>query len=631
MRGTLIVAARELRERRTILIAALVAGLLPFATALVPWIRGRSPGEARDLMALILAVSFCLGTALLLGATVVGRDLVERRLGFDFSRPLGGLAIWGGRFLAALVLAALVLAIVLLPATVAGGGLVTYRSWNLLPTVLATLGALVLLLIPLSHAVSLAFRSRGGWLGVDLVSAVIVFLVGAIASRRLVLGFAMQDLRSSLAALGLVAIAALWIASAVQVAAGRTDLGRGHRLLSMTLWAILLVGVLGFDGYTRWVVSAEPLDLLAADADPALRGSWVAVSGPARGRGDYKPAFLLDAASGRFMKLGPATIYTPRVEFATDGKHAAWLRSGGPKDASVSILTMNLEHPEDGPQDPRLSFSDKFLQFALSPDGDRIAVLQEELVSVYELPSGRILASVRLPAAGGRKRNRPSFHFAGPDHLRLYWVTSAATEPAETRLELHELDVSSKTIEKTGEAGLADGWAHMVWNDARDHLILYEHTGEKRVTLRDGRTGELLAPLGSGVSARFLADGRAVVVESDAGRKRLRIHSGDGMIEERAIDLGPYGRVVLGAEAALGRLIVGVAPNVPPASNELTILLVDLGSGDAREVARGLWPLAWHGTPAPGSLATKLFAAGDALVYLDPTTGERRVIAGRTE
>jgi bifunctional UDP-N-acetylglucosamine pyrophosphorylase/glucosamine-1-phosphate N-acetyltransferase len=75
-----------------------------------------------------------------------------------------------------------------------------------------------------------AFRSRSGWLGVDMVCTVtFVLLVGA-AARRLYDGFALQLLSWSLILVVALAVPALWIASALQVARGRTDL-RGETVI----------------------------------------------------------------------------------------------------------------------------------------------------------------------------------------------------------------------------------------------------------------------------------------------------------------------------------------------------------------------------------------------------------------
>ena len=48
MRGAWIVAAREIAERRSALLAARVAGIMPFASPLLPGVGAERAAEARD-------------------------------------------------------------------------------------------------------------------------------------------------------------------------------------------------------------------------------------------------------------------------------------------------------------------------------------------------------------------------------------------------------------------------------------------------------------------------------------------------------------------------------------------------------------------------------------------------------
>ena len=75
MSRTVAVAVREISERRAVLIAALVAGLLPFASPLLPGVRADRVVEARDAWALAIALSFGGATAVAMGATAIARDL----------------------------------------------------------------------------------------------------------------------------------------------------------------------------------------------------------------------------------------------------------------------------------------------------------------------------------------------------------------------------------------------------------------------------------------------------------------------------------------------------------------------------------------------------------------------------
>ncbi len=631
MTGALLIAARELAERRTVLIAALVAGCLPFASPLFPGVRIDQAADARDAMALILAVSFSLGVALLLGATIVGRDLSEGRLGFDFSRPLGGGAIWAGRFLGALVTTLLVLAVVVLPTSLVGGGVFSSSLGDLVrPWSLALLGA-VLVLLPLVHVVSIAFRSRSAWLGVDMVSAVVVLLVIGVAARRLFNAFAIGDLRLGLLVVGVVAILALWIASAVQVAGGRTDLRRGHRLQSIVLWSALIGTVVCFDGSTRWVVSADPGDLTSAFAVPAGRGDWAIVGGEARGRGDFAPAFLMDAGTGRFIRLGPALSMgnVHNALFSADGRRAVWLKVSGPRDLRTDTFFADLDRPEPRPREALITFSNPWIGVALSEDGRRLAALADGLLSVYELESGRILGSAKV--AGPEKNGRPVLFFAGADRVRVVVF--------EHGIEIYEYQISSKRMEKTGEGSSVFARPSLSFDRRHDRILVRDLGGSRGSEMLDGRSGATLAtfPTSEGGTKRqghrFLNDGRIVFAERAGEATRLRVVSVEGQ-ERSSIDLPVSGEEVwLGGEASPGKLIVAHGPRGPHVAGEAsTILLVDVDTGEVREIARGLFPLMafWRGTevPAPGGAAARLFQSGDAVVYLDPIAGERSVLAG---
>ena len=115
MRGILAVASRELVERRLVFVAAAVAAVLPFFAPLFPWLRGNDLDELRGVVALTLATTFAAALAMGYGVAMISGELKARRLGFYFSRPLSGLAIWGGKLLAGVVMVWVAPLLVLLP------------------------------------------------------------------------------------------------------------------------------------------------------------------------------------------------------------------------------------------------------------------------------------------------------------------------------------------------------------------------------------------------------------------------------------------------------------------------------------------------------------------------------------
>jgi hypothetical protein len=637
MRGTLAIAARELAERRAILLAALVAGCLPFASPLVPGLRS---GEARDLMALVMAAAFGLALAILAGASVVARDLVEGRLSFDFSRPLGAASIWAGRFLGALALSLLGLMLVLGPTSLVGGGVFSESMRHPLRHGVAWLAAAIVLLVPLSHVASVAFRSRSGWLAVDLTCGVVFLLLAGIASRSLIEVYALRLLLVAGIVLGVALVVALWSCTAIQLVRGRTDLRRGHRVMSLALWSVLIAVAVAFIGYTRWVLAAEPQDLVHVSAASSPRGEWVEVAGRARGRGDYRPRFLVNARTGRFLRIGAGAVpYGSAVSFSGDGLQVAWTETAGPRSLVTEVFALDLDDPGAEPRGTRIVFPDPMLTVALSHDGTTLAAVHEGTVSAYELGTGRILASSKIPETS-YTRGLARLHFTDRDHVRVYFMRES--------IPIFTLDVGERRLERTGEVSPGEGsWRALSFSGDRSRLLVQEHGSRGKAGLYDGVTGARIAELepraatNAHRSLRFLTDGRIVSAEGDDASATLRVYSPDG-IEERSFTLEGSGQLLLGWEPAPGALFaarLAVRPGVALENQDRELLLIDLGLGSARAVAGRLLP---HGTPgwwggwplvsAPvaGSVGSCLFHEDDALVLFDPRTGEKRVIAGRT-
>nr|MDQ5873061.1 hypothetical protein [Acidobacteriota bacterium] len=158
MKGLLAVTRREIVERRNVWVAAGVASLIPIVFPLVPGMQGEPAGEVQAITAFALAGAFCAGLAIVLGASVVGRELADRRLGFYFSRPLSAFAIWAGKFFGALLLMFGAAFLVLLPATLLGRAALLQPE-ETLPILLLVAAASVLVLFVI-HALGLWFRSR---------------------------------------------------------------------------------------------------------------------------------------------------------------------------------------------------------------------------------------------------------------------------------------------------------------------------------------------------------------------------------------------------------------------------------------------------------------------------------------
>jgi len=642
VKGVLAIARREILEKRNVVLAAAVASLIPLLLPLLPALQRHPADEVRLMTAAILGAAFGLGLAIVLGASVLVRELADRRLGFYFARPLSGFAIWTGKFLGGLLLVLGSGLLVFLPAALFSAG---SAPWNEGTAHSLLLFPAVLLLLSAAHAVSLAVRSRSALFLLDLALAAATALAVTEAARRLLREHAREAFLRGIAGFAVIALAGFLAAGAASVIRGRTDIQRAHRALSATLWTILLGGTILFAAYAGWVLGASPKDLAGiwgVHATP--RGSWIDVSGKARWRGDYQLRFLLNTSTGGWRKLPPGWFVSP--SFSRDGSRAVWLQRSSVGDR-FELLTMALDDPSPKPVETKLLFSSIPLAQALSADGERMAVVERahdagrSLLSVYEIASGKSLGSLSLPFGG-----KYQTYFDTPDGVFVYGNLPSGAKPKEERIiEILRFDLTTRKAQVTGRAGPFAGAVLLRAHPQAGRLLVHEFR-KKEITLRDARSGDLLAILspGAGTSsrgARFVSDGRIAAAEAGPAGARVRVFSTDG-IEEKAIPLGAGASIFLGGEPAGGQIIASIRRGTAAPWSESKVFLVDISSGEARQVAEGLLPISafqWWLTddpslqPSPGSEATKLFSGPDhSLVRFDPATGKRRVIlAGRKD
>ena len=176
MNATMAIMVRDIAARRELfLLAAMVAifiSLLPFLPNIVEY----EKTDVRTIASAVSALALGCILALLFGATFFGNDLSEGRIGFFFSRPVSGFAIWWGRVLAAMVLVWIVEIIVLIPALYHEGiRLIASRDATDVLTILAYI-IIPLLFFLLAHSFSVLIRAGTHWLFLDLGGAVVFAL-----------------------------------------------------------------------------------------------------------------------------------------------------------------------------------------------------------------------------------------------------------------------------------------------------------------------------------------------------------------------------------------------------------------------------------------------------------------------
>ena len=104
MNVAMVIARRELTEKRFVFVAAAAFLVL---TLIVPFMPGIQTGERASALAVAslgLAINFTVGLGAILGATIVGRELSDGRLSFYFSKPIPATSIWWGKLIAAATL-----------------------------------------------------------------------------------------------------------------------------------------------------------------------------------------------------------------------------------------------------------------------------------------------------------------------------------------------------------------------------------------------------------------------------------------------------------------------------------------------------------------------------------------------
>jgi len=649
MKGTLVVAAREIAERKLLFLGALVAGLLPLGFPLVPVLR-RNSSDARSVAVLLLAATITVAFPLVFGATILVGDIAQKRLSFYFSRPLPAASIWAGKLLAALLIS---IGCALLAAApvffVEGEGAFSSATGGLGargPLVLAFPGVLLLLL--LTHVVASMARLRSAWIILDFFLAVFFAVAVALCIRSLLfVGFwdsyeVKNPPGHALWWLPVALIAILLVASCVQVADGRTDARRSHGALSATLWGVLTLLVLPLAGLAWWVNAATPKDLDAAYSPLAApRGSWVDVSGPLRARGTAGATFLYDTASENFIKRqwgqGGET-------FSADGSRAVWSeeRLGffeRKKDAGVFIADLASAKTTETTLACRAE-----CRVALSPSGRALVILDGSTLAAYDVSDP---SHPRQLTASRREKENRSVAFVGEDIIRLYprGFGTMRKEVAPRELEIEEISLLSKKSLVTGHLEPGSLTHARMRADGR-YLV---GSGPALLTLHDGSTGALVATLSDDLESpkmRFLSGDRTAVAGVANGKAVLKIFlegEKSWSAPAKIVDLGPAAGLLLGEEIAPGRVALSLNSfqrNDERSRRAWRLAFVDVATGAVSSGSDGLVPadrFSWWFSPTlpqaeAGSPASFLFLDADSrLVRLDPSTGAQTVLLGRSK
>ena len=635
---TAIIFKRELTARWGLVLVGITTALI---VLVLPFMPGISHADRADVGS-AAGFGFAFGSALILsiglGATLFGRDLSEGRLGFYFERPVYPTAIVVGRFSAAYLLIILCEGLALLAGLVWLEGspllyltpLEVFGSFSLSsnPRWLTWFAFSPLVVLLVSHCVSMMFRARTAWLVADLFG----FSLIAPAAWLLVHPFTERGYERAsgllTSSITVVAFVALVGAVLISISQGRTDLRRTHRFLSTTLWGLLLASMGTLAGYAAWLMNVTPADLDSYFVVNNLPGGrWLEVVGSAKGHLDVKPRFLVAADGQRWVRLRtPPYGSRPETTTSSDGRIAVWRGDEGRHNLrTIWYADLTLRDPMPVATTIAVGTYDSI---EVSPDGTVISVLSQDLLSLYRLSDEALITTVRVPGNHWNTKVR----FPTSEIVRVIYnnFSESYLNGSPRRVAVFDLPVvqGAKLISRyvvplppeyqlyfdPGLKYVAAGVERSPSDEGRDDGWKADLPSRH---VFDAATEEHVRAI-SGVLQGFLIDGRVwTTQQGPSGEVSVvitRLETGEtrefvtGTAESR-----PYIR-----ELAGGGLVVGSDPRVTPSGDKSywsRVELFDPDTGSRRLIGRDLTFDAYHG-PETGIVMGR---------YLADSTAEHRV------
>jgi hypothetical protein len=465
MKSFAAILAREIASRSILFVASLALGGL---VAALPWVlrRGSStPEELRGAAALGLAILWTTLLALGLGATILARDAADRRLAFDFARPVSGTAIWLGRLAGAWITVVAAGVLVFALPTLAGldlrsasagfdtlvqdlaarAGQGPIRARHLLlwsPFVLTAL-------LAGANLGGLASHGRRGWLAIDLSSLAALAGFGWWSWSLLRLWHADAFAAAILRALAVAVLLALLVATARQTMVGRSELDRSQcehsRGLATAAVLILAAEVATVVAYLRplpWSVNRGSAFVVG------LGKGWAFLQGPARGTApEFR--FLVDTERGTWRRLGPAsagfTRWNGDARRSDDGRTIAWLETTRRAEEATALHRLRTADGVAGTSELAVDWNGLPIAWSISPDGRHVVSRWAAGVDLSGRPVTRLAVEaldggdvtvVLAPGCGGfgpvelvsERVAHAACHFVdGYDILETDWLPSDRT------------------------------------------------------------------------------------------------------------------------------------------------------------------------------------------------------------
>lgn len=629
MRILLAVVRRELETKRFLFASAFIVGLLAPASALLPNAERWGRGTMALTVAGVLAALMTIAVAMILGATVLGRDLSERRMSFYLSKPLSPALLWGGKVAGSIVAIIAVLLLILAPALLLFGSSFS-SSWPVgAAAAIAAVLAIAVTAFFVAHAASTMVRARSAWIVLDLLLLAAGCGAAWLIAQPLLLARAFDALTAAGVLLAALLILVLAVSGGWQVARGRTDIRRNHAALSTFLWSGVTVALLLTAAYVAWLTHPTPSELKTWYAAQGASGEWVIVAGEARGRFDFEPVFLMSTYGSERRLLPISRDFGLDPAVSGDGRWLGVAELTAFNDQTRQLVLYDLQRLQASPRMTRIEIRER-ARFALSDDAARVAIWEKGEVAVLDVATGKLLASARIPAAVASPRVAMLFRDTA---LWIYVTADGATSPIE--VTVYELMVPTRALRRVSSLAVKGRGVKLSTNGDGSLFMLRALGGETTIHDDSGRERLRITP-GAGervIDAQFLeedrvtvsvkrADGTVILVRSlRTARQSVTRFSGDRLL-------------TIKGEAAPGLLLLESSSNAPvPVKNDSVISVLSLNRGGVlrQEFLRsvGMMSGGWlHVDPrTPARLRERVFRANDgSLVLWDPITGDKRVL-----
>ncbi|HEY2092828.1 MAG TPA: hypothetical protein VGJ81_13140 [Thermoanaerobaculia bacterium] len=569
MTHLLTIARREIEERAFVFVAAIAIALVAPAALLMPY------GSFTDRRSVAVIVSFCLGLvfslglALVLGTTLIGRDLSEKRLSFYLARPVSPSSIWFGNLTAAFAL--LVLSFFIVNAFPLALGAAEFRLMSAVSrgsAVAYCLGVAVLIMLA-AHVFSTWLRSHSPILVLDFVALIAALGIVSGALFPLMLAVALRPASQIVAVILLAVIVAAAGGGAWQLSRGRIDVRRNHRELSIFVWCVVFLAALGMFAYSRWVLAVTPKDL--TEVTGIQRGNLAEVHGAGRG---FFPHFMVNPATGAFAPGGKfvsaqdgdvSAVVAPSPSFE-NAKIAFWRAQFGNGGGVPSDWILTITRLAQSPQQiATLPLSGHVQALGISGDGSRAAVVVDGILTIYDTTSRHALASSRV----GQVSAAIQMTFVAPDTVRAF-------VPDQGRRTLNVRDFNVGTRQWTNVAGPLALMSPYLYRVVGPLLVT---RAPAQAEVRDLRNPSAVqtVPVDANSHIWFMRDGRQALSRSGAPAY-FEIRRGG--VRERLVNFGPdVESVRVAGEISDGRLVVTTYRRSKKYPSDNTTYLLDPRTG----------------------------------------------------